>query len=289
MNKKEKWQDIYTKDDLIKLQSIEKNLLKDFISICEKLNIEYFIYGGTLLGQVKYGGMIPWDDDIDVALTRDNYNRFLNEAPKILPDSLVLQTPYNEKKSPFSYTKLRKKNTLFIEKYNHKLKIDKGVYIDIYPVDNIPDDDILRKKQWNKSQFFCKLYYLRQCIHADLKEDNLNKFFKHFFVYNILRILPQSFYVKLIDKEMTKYNKCVTKRKSCLFSPNYDNIYVNLYPLVKKKFDDIEVMMPNCYDDHLRKRYGNDYMEFYPENKRIGHVPYKYSFNLKEGDDNEYK
>ena len=150
MEIKEKWQDIYTAEELHAIQKIEKEILQEFINACNKLNIEYIVYGGTLLGQVLYGDMIPWDDDIDVGLTRENYNRFLQEAPDILSKEYVIQSPYNEKKSPFSYTKLRKVGTKYIEKYNHKLNIEKGIYIDIYPVDNIPDSEELRKKQWKK-------------------------------------------------------------------------------------------------------------------------------------------
>ena len=274
---KEKWEEIYTKQQLDDIQSIEKEILKEFIKVCQKLDIEYFIYGGTLLGTIKYGKMIPWDDDIDVAMTRDNYIRFLNEASAVLSSKFVIQSPYNEKKSPFPYTKLRKKGTKFIEEFNHKLDIEKGIYIDIYPVDNIPDDEKLRMKQYKKVDLYRKLYYHRQCLHAAFPFP-ISKFKIYFFrliLHYSTRILPQTFYINKIDKFMTKYNSVKTKRKACLFSPNYDNIYIKLYPLIKKNFEDIDVMVPNCYNDHLKKRYG-DYMKDIPAYKRIGHIPYEF-------------
>ena len=275
MNNSEKWQEIYTKKQLLSIQKIEKEILREFIRICNLLKIEYFIYGGTLLGQVKYGDMIPWDDDIDVAMTRENYNIFLEKAPNIISNDYIIQSPYNEKKSPFSYTKIRRKNTKYIEKYHHKLNIEKGIYIDIYPVDNIPDDENARKMQWKKAQLFCKLYYSRQCLHAsfsfNIKE--LYNFLKRGLLFCVLRLLPQSFYVSKIDYYMTKYNNINTKRKACLFSPNYNNIYIKLYPLLKKSFGDITVTIPNCFDDHLNKRYG-DYKKDLPNDKKIGHIPF---------------
>ena len=273
MKKKEKWMEIYTYDELKSIQLIEKEILKEFIRVCNLLNVEYIIYGGTLLGQVKYGGMIPWDDDIDVALTRDGYSKFVKSANKYLSNEYCLQTPYNEKNSPFSYTKLRKIGTTFIEKYNHKLSIEKGIYIDIYPIDNIPDNDRLRKRQWKRAQFFCKLYFFRQCIHVDFNKDKFIRIVKHFLLYYILRILPQTFYISKIDKVMTKYNNMETHRKACLFSPNYNNIFEKFFPLVKRQFDGIDVFLPNCYEDHLSKRYGN-YKEDIANEKKVGHIPY---------------
>lgn len=272
----EKWQEIYTKEELIKIQEVEIKNLKVFIDVCEKLNLEYVVYGGTLLGTVKYKKMIPWDDDIDVALPRKDYMKFVNEAPKILPEGYCLQTPYNEKKSPFSYTKLRRNGTVFIEEFYNKLDIEKGIYIDIYPIDNIPDDEKLRKKQFTKVKFWILLYYFRQCLRVKFPFP-IKKIFKYIIyicLYFSLRLLPQNFYIKKIDKNMSRYNTIETKRKACLFSPNYDNIYIDFYPLKKKKFGNIDVMIPNCYDDHLKKRYG-DYEKDLPADKRIGHIPYE--------------
>lgn len=271
---KEKWQEIYSSEQIRKIQELEKETLKVFINICQKSNIEYFVYGGTLLGAIKYGNMIPWDDDIDVALTRENYKKFLQEAPKLLPKEYVLQTPYNEKKSPWSYTKMRVKGTKLIEQFHNNLDIEKGVYIDIYPVDNIPDDEILRKRQFKKVKKWIYLYYFRQCLHVKFSIKNLKKFLIEFFAYYILRLLPQSFYIKKIDKIMTMYNSTKTKRKACLYSPNYNNIYIELYPLIRKKFGEIDVMIPYCYNDHLIRRYG-EYKNDLPKEKRIGHIPFE--------------
>ena len=272
---KEKWEELYSEKELKSIQHIEKQILNEFIRVCNVLKIEFFVYGGTLLGLIKYGDMIPWDDDIDVAMTRENYTKFLEEAPNVLRENFTIQSPYNEKKSPYSYTKLRMKGTKFIEKFHHRLNIEKGIYIDIYPVDNIPDNEKLRLKQWKKSQLFCKLYYLRQCKHASFKNDSFFRVFKHTLLYYTLRLMPQRFYYKRIDKYMTMYDSIKTKRMACLFSPNYENIYVQLYPLKKKKLGDIEVNIPFCYDDHLKKRYGN-YTKDIPNNKRFGHIPYEF-------------
>ena len=76
-----------------RLQTVELELLKAFVDICEKLGLKYYLVCGTALGAVKYGGFIPWDDDVDVALPREEYRRFLQEAPALLPEHIFLQIP----------------------------------------------------------------------------------------------------------------------------------------------------------------------------------------------------
>lgn len=272
----EKWQEFLTDKQLKKVQSIEIENLKLFIKICNELKLEYVVYGGTLLGAIKYNNIIPWDDDIDVAMPRKDYDKFVREAGEHLPEGYILQTPYNEKKSPYAYTKLRKKGTKYIEEFHHKLDIEKGVYIDIYPIDNIPNDDKLRKKQFKKVKFWILIYYYRQCLRIKKTKSFklINKYIILTVLYCILRLIPQKFIINKIDYNMTKYNSDDTDRKACLFSPNYDNIYTRFYPLVTKQFGDIKVFSPNCYDDHLTKRYG-DYKKELPDDKKIGHIPYE--------------
>ena len=124
---------IYTEEELEKIQALEIDALKIIVEICEQLEVEYFLIGGTTLGAIRHGGFIPWDDDIDIGMTRKNYIRFLEEAPKYLPKGYFLQTPYNEKNNPYYYSKLRIDGTLFVEYCNHKVKMNHGVYVDIFP------------------------------------------------------------------------------------------------------------------------------------------------------------
>lgn len=271
---KEKWEEIYTKDQLLKIQKIEKDELKEIIRICNILKLDFIVYGGTLLGTIKYGDIIPWDDDVDIAMPRKDYMIFLKEAPKLLESNFILQTPYNEIKSPYPYTKLRKKGTKMIEKYYNRLKIQQGVYVDIYPIDNVPDNEIDRKKQFYKIKKWIRLYYYRQCLRFDLNPKKILKTFIYTILYFSLKFIPQKYFISKIDNYMSKYNEEDTERKACFFSPNFQNIFIKFYPLENKKFGDILVKVPCSYDDHLRKRYG-DYKKNLPPEKRIGHSPYE--------------
>lgn len=272
----EKWQEYYSKEHLETLQKIEIDNLKVFIDVCEEFGLTYFLYGGTLLGAEKYQGMIPWDDDIDVAMPRDSYNRFVEMAQSALPEGYFIQNPYNCPECPYPYTKLRKSGTKYIEYANRNVNIDTGIYIDIYPVDRIPDDEALREKQFKRVRRWILIYICRQTPLYDRKVPGRFGWIKRigkWIICHVTRILPQKYCISKVDHYMTMYDEGKTSRYGALNSPNYDNIYLNLYPLQVGSFEGIKVFLPGDYKTHLQMRYG-DYTKDLPEDKRYGHVPY---------------
>lgn len=94
--------------ELNKVQSIILSIFKEIVRICDENDIIYFIINGTALGAVRHGGFIPWDDDIDIGMTRENYDHFLSIAQEKLPQDLFLQTVETEPNSPFYCAKVRK-------------------------------------------------------------------------------------------------------------------------------------------------------------------------------------
>jgi lipopolysaccharide cholinephosphotransferase len=280
MENKEKWLEVFTPEQLKRLQQLELVELKVIKGVCEKLNISFFLYGGTLLGALKYKGFIPWDDDVDIAMERDSYEKFIAEGPKLLPKDFVLQNLYIDPKSPYSYTKLRLKGTRCIEEYNDELNIEQGVYIDIYPVDNIPDDNELYHAQFSKIQKVLSQIYIRQNSHRSL----LNGGLKSRLYYYALKLVPVSCWAKKLKKEMTRYNKVECKRKSCWYYPNNKNYYEPLFPLINVKFEGEDFFAPNDMEQHLRRRYGN-IDELPPINKRIGHFIHVLNFGKFEIED----
>ena len=105
--------------------------------ICDKLNIPYFLFAGSLLGAVRHQGFIPWDDDLDIIMMRQDYERFLNEAPQILDcENFYVQAEFSDH-WPMFFSKLRLNGTTCLEKYYPKDPlVHQGVYIDIFPCDN---------------------------------------------------------------------------------------------------------------------------------------------------------
>ena len=90
----------YSADELDMIQKLELKILKEIIRICKKENIEYFLIGGSALGAIRHGGFIPWDDDIDVGMTRENYDNFLRVSEQYLGEEFYLQSPSSDRRSP---------------------------------------------------------------------------------------------------------------------------------------------------------------------------------------------
>ncbi len=276
----ELWEKYYTPEQLKLLQKIELDNLRVFINICEKLDLTYFVYGGTLLGAEKFKGLIPWDDDIDVALTRESYVKFVKEASNFLPEGFFIQNPYNCPECPYPYTKLRRRGTKYVEYTNRNVDIETGIYIDIYPVDKIPDNETLRRKQFKNVRKWIFIYQCRQTPLYDRKVPGKFGFIKQvvkWIVCHAVRVFPQEYCIRKIDYFMGLYNGTEAQRYGALNSPNYDNIYLHLFPLGKAQFEDIEVNVPGDWKTHLYMRYG-DYSQMPPEDQRCGHVPYILEF-----------
>ncbi len=276
----EKWREVYTDEQLRKLQQIELNNLKVLTEVCEKIGVEFFLYGGSLIGAVRHKGFVPWDDDLDVAMSRQDYMKFIAEAPAVLPEEYVLQTPYLDKNTPFLYTKLRLKGTTYTEYINHRLKTAHGIYVDIYPIDHIPDDEEEFLSLYGKFQKLAKWYVMRQCPYPSVEGGGLKRKIKNlarYVVSHLVRLVPHGFFIKRMEALMTKYNDVPTTRCGNLSYFDPTNLFWEPFPLEKGEFEGMEVNLPGNWDRHLSARYG-DYMELPPEEDRLGHKPYLLDF-----------
>ena len=131
----------YREDELKCLQKIELNILKDFATICEELQLPYFMVGGGAIGAVRHKGFIPWDDDIDVGMLRKDFDKFKEEAIPKLKDRYVFHTIEENGIFPVPAMFMEKKGTRFIEKAFKNLPMDFGIRIDIIPFDSVSDDE----------------------------------------------------------------------------------------------------------------------------------------------------
>lgn len=128
------------------LQRTEFEMLKEFVRICDELELTYFLVCGSALGAAKYKGFIPWDDDMDVALPRADYEIFCKKAQEMLPEHLFLQNSDTDKYYPLIFSKIRHNGTAFVEKPYVKTNINHGIYIDVFPLDGYPEDVKLQEK-----------------------------------------------------------------------------------------------------------------------------------------------
>ena len=122
-------------EQINRVKEIETEILKSFISVCEHLNLTYYILEGTLLGAVRHKGFIPWDDDIDVGMPREDYEVFIKEGQALLPEGYFIQTFASDPEYLANYAKIRNSNTTFIETSVRKRNINHGIFIDVFPLD----------------------------------------------------------------------------------------------------------------------------------------------------------
>lgn len=276
----------YDNKTLKKLQEIEMRILKDFIEICEKNNLKYFVSGGTALGAIRHKGFIPWDDDIDVALSREDYDKFLVIAERDYSDKYCIMNNDHNNKFPLMNTRWGLKGTEYKTEDLKDIPGEFGIFLDIFFFDNIPDDDKLMRKQHTKAWFYGKLLVLSGVKKPTLycygiKKKVLEIIF--FIAHYMLKIIPNSsrFFYKKAYKYSTMYNSVETKRFAYMFDPKRYTSIMNkddVYPLKKVKFEKMKVSIYKNACEYLFVRYG-DYMTLPPEDKRHTHPPYSLKFN----------
>jgi lipopolysaccharide cholinephosphotransferase len=141
--------------------AVELDLLAEFQRVCEKYHLKYYASGGTLLGAVRHQGFIPWDDDIDIEMFRDDYIKLCEIGPKEFKKPYVFQNEYTESGSLRGFSKLRNSRTTAM--YPHEQRecycgYDKGIFIDIFPLDSILDNPTEQSKKKKKADRWCKAY-----------------------------------------------------------------------------------------------------------------------------------
>ncbi|MBO4843961.1 MAG: LicD family protein [Bacteroidales bacterium] len=272
---------VYTSEELRAVQLIELEALKEVVRVCDKLSIECFLVGGSCLGAMRHGGFIPWDDDIDVGMRREDYDRFLKEAPSILNNRFFLQTPYTDKNSAYSYAKVRVNGTMFVEYCNRKNKMHQGIYCDVFPFDNVPDDDTKNKKQFVRFTRLNYIFFYRQTPDVSCPPNSIRDHFK-----SIVRKVMHYSLVLFTNKERlyrsllstaTEYNGKEQSSVACLHFPKWkgDEILLSdLYPLKSVQFEGITVKVPRNAEKYLTTHYG-DWRTLPPESQQVGHKPYR--------------
>lgn len=259
-------------DDLRKLQLVELNMLKEFIKVCEKLKLNYYLIGGTLIGCIRHKGFIPWDDDIDVVMPRHDYQIFLEKGQEYLAKNLFIQTYKTDEEYTHNFAKIRNSNTTFIETTSKNRKINHGVYIDIFPLDNCTSSIFLQKYNNLRKNLYDiqieKYYYFDNKSKRSFK-GKITKLISDFMYHNLtLKEIQEK-----KEKLFVKYNKKDTK-----FYINYSGAWGmkeiwNKEDFSEKlllEFEDTVVSVPKGYDRILKHVYG-EYMKLPPKEKQITH------------------
>lgn len=254
--------------DISKVKNLEIDILQVFIGICSQLNLQYFVLGGTLLGAVRHQGFIPWDDDIDVCLKRADYNIFIEKAQSMLPEGLFLQTHQTDPEFPMCFAKIRNSNTTFIESSMAGLKINHGVYIDVFPLDYYPEGFLERcVMDFRKTSTEC---CINRCYKSSKK--GLRKL-----KISAGRLLGWLMYGS-IENAVQRQNRLYQAVAKSKWMVNYGGAWGKREIVPTELFDDstelsfegIKVSAPKEYDRYLTCIYG-DYMTLPPLEEQKPH------------------
>lgn len=255
-------------EQLRQLQLNELELIVEVDRICRKNNIRYSLDGGTLLGAIRHKGFIPWDDDADIIFTRHEYAKFYRACKKDLKkDMFFLQEYRTDPYYRWGYAKLRHKGTEYVRKGQEHMKYRTGVCIDLFVVDNVPDNPLLRQLYyWMNLGIRKTLYSEIGMVHEE------KKFMRN--CYKVLYKIPRNWMFKLRNFLAAACNLRRTELVSHLL---YQYPKRCKYGMPAECFDDyIDVEFEGMtfkglkeYDQYLKLLY-DDYMALPPEEKRHG-------------------
>lgn len=261
-----------TNDVLRKLQLNGLELLVEFDRICRKYKIDYALSGGSLLGAIRHKGFIPWDDDIDVAMTREQYNRFFEAAEKELDkDNYFLQEYRTDKYYRWGWPKLRLLGTDYVRTGQERLKYKRGVFMDILIRDNVPDGRLRRLIH----KFEC--FAIRKILYSELGKTNERNCLLRLW-YKILFLIPRKCIFSCLNYVANHENKHRTELNRTLTIPCIEKgIKFGIPSSLHDEYVDVEFegMLFKTYKNYvtyLEMAYG-DYMQLPPEEKRHGNAP----------------
>ena len=247
-----------THEQICRMNRIQIDILKAFIAVCEELDLRYYMVHGSLLGAYTRGSFCPYDDDIDVAMPRKDYDILMEKGPDYIQEGYFIQSCQTEKEFPLAFGKIRKNNTAFIQTALKGLKINKGVYIDVFPIDFYPKGKM--RKMWIRTQEFLLSARISTRIYYDKKQPLWRK---------LSRIISIPF--------APSWEQAVKKRAGLYtgIHPTEQIIIIGAKPCergipaewfaesITVPFEGLYVNCPKCSDDYLKHIYG-DYKNYDP-------------------------
>jgi lipopolysaccharide cholinephosphotransferase len=271
---------------LKKCQKIQLGLLKEVDRVCKLRGWKYWLDGGTLLGAVRHKGFIPWDDDVDVAMLRKDFEEFRASGQQILDKNIFLQDYTTDKFDEFLFFKLRDKNSLIIEKKEAGIRVPyhQGIFLDVFPMDAVKRG--MHKKILRLFKINNFLAFLGKCVfvpkEAGLKRRVaqvilfplliLNLIFKDNYSYLLFvhRKIFNYYMKRYISEENGEKNAVYFKPFMCANFPRILFEKDDLFPLKTINFEDGIFPAPADIHKYLELQYG-DYLRMPRSEKQVSH------------------
>ena len=239
--------------------AVELELLEQVKAVCDRHGLQYFAGGGTMLGAVRHKGFIPWDDDIDLFMFREDYETFLQVAAEELPAPYFLQTAYNDVNYSRGHAQLRNSNTTaIINSERGHFVFNQGIFLDIFPLDEVPDDPALKAKQQKEVELWVKLLAATVRYPGSVKKNAIKTL-----IHYALFWVPYRWVYRRMEAACRRYNGTGCSRVALISFAHQLEQWV----LPKDAFDNTltvpfeftDIAIPAGYDAVLSTAYG-DYM-----------------------------
>lgn len=252
------------------------SILKEFISICKDNNLTYYALGGTLLGAVRHKGFIPWDDDIDIGMPREDYEKFKKIASNALPENykFLSEDTSNYKKS---FSVIRDDSTKIIMNYSNEEQ-EESLWIDIFPLDGMPTNP-LKKKYHSYRYLYTRMMVQLSQFNSLVNQKKENRPWLEKVIIRIANVVK----IEKVVSFSWAQKKYLQTIKKYSFNEGFAGNYTGAYKLreivpsdyfgqpVLLQFEDLKLSCPHKFREYLTAIYGADYMQLPPEEKRVLH------------------
>jgi len=250
--------------DIKDCQKVMLEIAVEIDRICKKYDIKYVLDAGSALGAVRHGGFIPWDDDLDIAMLREDYDKFLTVCEREFDGMFFFQNNFTDPEYQYDFAKVRKNGTIFEESVQKNYNIHKGVFVDVFPIDNVKVNSykfqyrlfqFVRGVRWRKVRFLDGINFKKRIVRTAA------------WALSILSVYRLNL---LLEKVMRWHNKKATEYVYKICNPG------ELKPLQRREFyieriridfDEHRLYISKDYDAFLRERFG-DYMKLPPKNQQ---------------------
>ncbi|MCM3135734.1 LicD family protein [Paenibacillus polysaccharolyticus] len=257
-----------TPEDLRAVQQIQIEMLAEVDRICRLNNINYAMIGGTMLGAIRHKGYIPWDDDADIGLLREEYEKFRQVCETDLDHSrFYFQDMRATPGYRWGYGKIRRKDTYFLREGQAHMPYESGIFIDIFPFDNVPDGKIAEKLH----NLHCTI--IRKILWSEVgKKTDRNPVMRG--VYSLLSRIPLEKVSNHLQHFTDRGNQKISKRVRTITFPAPDKYSEGMKEWFEQtaeySFENLKLLGHRDYNAYLKHKFG-DYMELPPESKRKSH------------------
>lgn len=258
-------------NERFQLKNTQLEILDYFCEFCDKNNLTYYLFAGTLLGAVRHKGFIPWDDDIDICMPYDDYYKFLEMFPK--DGKYFVENRLSDKEYFYHFSKVMKSDTKYVEYAFQKVKFRQSIFIDVFPIYYVPEQ---KGFKYYSFYFFSYILYKRSypkmlTINNSKKRRKASNKMMDVLTWILLWWCPRKTAAKWRDSYLKKH----TRKKSKIISvgsslaKRYDAKLYEGKQVVE--FENRSLCAPKLLEENLISKFGKNYMQYPPKEEQIPH------------------